>query len=165
MSRPRRSVRPVAIAGLVIGIGMGGFLDGILLHQVFQFHNMMSARVPTDDLVGAKVNMVWDGLFHAGVWVATAIGILLLFRAARHPDALLSGKALGAGALLGWGLFNLVEGTVDHHLLGLHHVYEPAGLSRWDYLFLAFGAAQGATGWMIVRTAAHDASLHRPHIG
>lgn len=153
MTLRRTTTRPVATAGIVIGIGMGGFLDGILLHQILQLHNMMSARIPTDDLVGAKVNMVWDGLFHSGVWIATAIGILLLFRAARRPEALLSGRALWGGALLGWGLFNLVEGLVDHHLLGLHHVYEPAGLSRWDYLFLAFGAAQVATGWMIVRTA------------
>ena len=38
---------------------------------------MLSARIPTDTLVGAKVNMVWDGLFHAVVWTATAIGIAL----------------------------------------------------------------------------------------
>ena len=24
--------------------------------------------------------------------------------------------------LVGWGAFNLVEGTIDHEILGIHHV-------------------------------------------
>lgn len=57
------STRFLHAAGLAIGMGMGGFVDGILFHQIFQFHNMLSARISTDTLVGAKVNMVWDGFF------------------------------------------------------------------------------------------------------
>jgi len=26
--------------------------------------------------------------------------------------------------IIGWGLFNLVEGVVDHHILTIHHVRE-----------------------------------------
>ena len=133
--------RPLLSAGLALGIGMGGFVDGILFHQVLQIHNMLSARIPNTDLVGAKVNMVWDGVFHAGVWTITCVGILLLWRAGRHGAANLSGRLLAGALLMGWGLFNLVEGLIDHHLLKLHHVYEPMGLSMWDYLFLLWGAA------------------------
>ena len=145
------SVRPVAAAGLAIG--MGGFVDGILFHQILQIHNMLSARVPTDTLVGAKVNMVWDGVFHAFVWAMTAAGIVLLWRAATRPGVTLSGRALFGGCLAGWGLFNLVEGVIDHHLLGLHHVVERLGPSVWDWLFLAAGAALLATGWLLIRAA------------
>jgi uncharacterized membrane protein len=42
--------------------------------------------------------------------------------------------------LLGWGIFNLVEGAIDHYLLNIHHVVERLGLSKYDHLFLASGA-------------------------
>ena len=151
MAEAELTIKPLATAGMVIGIGMGGFVDGILFHQILQIHNMLSARIPTDTLVGAKVNMVWDGLFHAAVWIATAIGIALLWRAVKRPDVLLSGKALFGSMLMGFGLFNLIEGILDHHILNLHHVYERSGVSSWDYVFLAFGAALLLTGWLMVR--------------
>lgn len=142
--------RAVVRAGVAIGIGMGGFVDGIVFHQVLQLHNMLSARVPTDTLVGAKVNMVWDGLFHAFVWSVTALGIVLLWRA-RGVAARVPGRVFGGAMLLGWGLFNLVEGVIDHHLLGLHHVVERLGLSAWDWLFLASGVAFITTGALLIR--------------
>jgi uncharacterized membrane protein len=149
--------RPLLSAGIALGIGMGGFVDGILFHQILQFHNMLSARIPNTDYVGAKVNMVWDGFFHAGVWTITAIGIVLLWRAGRTQGADLSGRLLGGALLMGWGLFNLVEGVIDHHILQLHHVYEPMGLSYWDYLFLVWGAGMLAGGWATCRQAGHVA--------
>lgn len=148
-----KTARHLTTAGTVIGIGMGGFFDGIVFHQILQIHNMLSAKVATDTLVGAKVNMVWDGLFHAGVWIATAIGIWLLWKAVKRSDVLLSGRALIGSMLLGFGLFNLVEGLINHHILQIHHVYEILGLSAWDYLFLGSGVALITTGWMLVRTA------------
>lgn len=143
--------RPLLSAGLALGIGMGGFVDGILFHQILQLHNMLSARIPNTDYVGAKVNMVWDGVFHAGVWTLTAAGVLLLWRAGRTAGADLSGRLLAGALLIGWGLFNIVEGAIDHHLLQLHHVYEPLGLSAWDYAFLCWGAAMVVAGWLLVR--------------
>lgn len=137
-------------AGTAIGIGMGGFVDGIVFHQILQIHNMLSARVPTDTLVGAKVNMVWDGLFHLFVWGMTATGIVLLWRA-RARTGTVPDRVFGGALLLGWGVFNLVEGLIDHHLLGLHHVIERLGPSPWDWVFLASGVAFGATGWMLTR--------------
>ncbi len=153
IDRPRSAtIRPLATAGMTIGIGMGGFFDGILFHQILQVHNMMSARIPTDTLVGAKVNMVWDGLFHAVVWAVTAAGIAMLWRATAQGRAAGSGRTLAGSVLIGFGLFNLVEGVVDHHLLHLHHVYERLGVSAWDYLFLASGVALIATGWLTIRS-------------
>lgn len=147
------TTKPLTAAGTVIGIGMGGFVDGIVLHQIFQVHNMLSARVSTETLVGAKVNMVWDGLFHAFVWLATAAGIAMLWRAAKRPDVILSGRAFVGSLLLGYGLFNLVEGLVDHHLLGLHQVYQRLGVSVWDYLFLTSGIVLIVVGWRLIRAA------------
>jgi uncharacterized membrane protein len=145
------TIKPLTAAGTMIGIGMGGFVDGILFHQIFQIHNMLSAKVPTDTLVGAKVNMVWDGLFHTVVWLATAIGIGMLWHAVKRNDVLLSSRAFLGSILLGYGLFNFVEGLIDHHILNLHHVYERLGQSVWDYVFLASGIALIATGWLMIR--------------
>ncbi len=145
-ARPSGTLRA---AGLAIGIGMGGFVDGIVFHQILQFHNMLSGKIATDNLVGAKVNMVWDGLFHAFVWIMTALGIWLLWKAARQRDALLSTRVLVGSMLIGWGLFNVVEGIIDHHILNLHHVYEVMGQSIWDYAFLLWGATMIAAGWVI----------------
>jgi uncharacterized membrane protein len=57
--------------------------------------------------------------------------------------------------LVGWGSFNVVEGVVDHQLLGLHHVREGAGIDEtaWDLGFLAFGALLVAGGWLLASVA------------
>src|SRR3978361_1247129 len=131
--------KPLVAAGTLLGIGMGGFLDGISLHQIFQLHNMLRAVRPKLTLADAEINMFWDGLFHALTWVMTALGLSLLFHAGKRRDVPWSGKTLLGGIVLGWGLFNLVEGVIDHHILGIHHVVESMGLSMYDYAFLGSG--------------------------
>ena len=153
----RRTARPAIAAAMTVGIGMGGFFDGIVFHQILQLHNMLSARIPTTTLVGAKINMVWDGLFHAVCFVITLIGVSMLWRAARRGDVAFDNRALIGGGLLGWGLFNVVEGVIDHHILQIHHVYEIHGQSGFDYAFLAWGAAMIVVGWRLTRAAARSA--------
>jgi uncharacterized membrane protein len=147
------NTRPAFVAATTLGIGMGGFFDGVVFHQILQLHNMLSARIAPTTLGGAKINMVWDGVFHAAVWLVTLLGIVLLWRAARRGDVRFDNRALVGGGLLGWGLFNVVEGMIDHHLLNLHHVYEIYGLSVWDYAFLGWGLAMIAVGWLLGRAA------------
>ncbi len=143
---------PLLAAGLLLGAGLGGFVDGIVLHQLLQWHNMLSAQLPPDTLVRAKVNMYWDGVFHAAVWVLTAVGLGLLWHAAGRVDVPHSGRSLAGALLLGWGLFNVVEGVIDHQLLGLHHVREYAADKQpWDLGFLAFGLALLAGGGALFR--------------
>lgn len=138
-------------AGAVLGVGMGGFVDGILFHQILQLHNMLSNRVLRDSLVNEQINMFWDGMFHAFTWLAVAIGIVLLWRAVTRGGVLLSGRALGGAMLLGWGLFNLIEGTVDHEILQLHHVYQNGNHMLWDTAFLLSGIALIGGGLMTIR--------------
>jgi uncharacterized membrane protein len=149
-----RTRRPLISAGTLLGIGMGGFVDGIVFHQILQVHAMLSARLPKTTLANVEVNMVWDGLFHAATWTVTALGIALLFRAGRRADVPWSGRTLFGSMVFGWGLFNLVEGVIDHHLLHVHHVYEPAGgVSIWDWLFLASGVVFMTLGGWMIRSA------------
>ncbi|GAB2727526.1 DUF2243 domain-containing protein [Nocardioides pakistanensis] len=52
--------------------------------------------------------------------------------------------------LAGWGIFNLVEGIVNHHLLGVHYVRDDIGAPlSWDLGFLAFGVPLVISGWLL----------------
>jgi uncharacterized membrane protein len=134
----------VRVAGLALGMGLGGFLDGIVLHQLLQLHGTVSSRVPLTTLLGAKVNMFWDGVFHAGVWTLTVAGVVLMHRAAAAGRTI-PGRALAGAMLAGWGTFNLVEGLVNHHWLDLHQVHQ-LGPAYWNHLFLLSGAVLLAWG-------------------
>ncbi len=153
----RMRIGPLVSAGLVLGVGLGGFFVGILLHQILQWHNMLSSVVPPTNLVAMKYNMIWDGIFHAAVWTACCIGLGLLFRAGRRSDAAWSGRLLVGSLLGGWGLFNLVEGTIDHFVLGLHHVHPGEGQLAWDVGFVGIaGVGFLLLGYAIARSARID---------
>ena len=138
--------------GIVLGLGLGGFVDGIVLHQIAQWHNMLSSteRWPASTVEGLERNMLADGLFHAATWILVALGLWLLWsvrRSGRHA----SGWVLIGWMLVGWGIFNLVEGVIDHQLLGIHHVRHES--LAWDLGFLGFGMLLVVGGWLLARSA------------
>jgi len=138
MAQARRGNTAV-MGGILIGIGMGGFVDGIVLHQILQWHNMLSNWIPRTSMDAMRINMRWDGIFHAFVWLVTLAGILRLWKAARQGEPIPSGRAFAGQFLLGWGLFNLIEGMIDHQILQIHHVREVPGYTVYNLTFLAIG--------------------------
>jgi uncharacterized membrane protein len=67
VTRPRRVCSsPPRAPGLLLGLGLGGFVEGSVLHQILQWHHMMSdtAGYPVTTLRGLEVNTVADGFFH-----------------------------------------------------------------------------------------------------
>ncbi|MFW6317551.1 MAG: DUF2243 domain-containing protein [Halorubrum sp.] len=149
---PRRA-KGLVRAGILLGVGAGGFFDGIVFHQILQWHHVVSARVAPTTVAGLRANVLADGFFHAATYVFTFLGIALLWRAWRRPAVPRSSRALVGSVVLGWGLFNVVEGLVNHHLLGLHHAW-PAGpgpVALWDAVFLAWGALFVMAGYVAVR--------------
>ena len=152
--RPRG--RPPLLPGFLMGIGLGGFVDGILLHQVLQWHHMLTGHGGESPatVAGLEANTLADGLFHAATWVCVAAGLLLAVRAWQRRAPAPSWSAQAGLLLAGWGAFNLVEGLIDHQLLGVHHVRDDLGAPLgWDLAFLALGAAQLAVGALLVRRA------------
>ena len=149
----RRSRSTPTAAGLLLGLGLGGFFDGIVFHQLLQWHHMVSStdRWRTTTVRGLEVNTLADGLFHAATYLLTAVGLALLWRAARTAHPPWSTRAFVGMLLAGWGLFNLVEGIVNHHVLGIHHVRSGDGRPAWDFAFLAWGAVMLAGGWVLAR--------------
>jgi uncharacterized membrane protein len=150
------AIRPLVASGMVIGIGMGGFIDGIVFHQILQSHNMLSAKYPPTSVVNLEVNMFWDGMFHLMTWTVTSIGIAMLWRTMQRPDAVQTTRGLVGAMLSGWGLFNLVEGIINHHILHLHHVREVEDHLIWDIAFLASGVILLTFGFIMVRSAANS---------
>lgn len=154
--------RPLISAGTLLGIGMGGFVDGILFHQLLQIHNMLSAKYPKTGVdpqtavVNIEINMFWDGLFHAFTWTMTALGLALLWRAVKRLDGPLPNRILLGSLALGWGLFNLTEGIINHHLLHIHHVTETEGHLFWDLLFLGSGVGLILIGWALIHAGRAD---------
>ena len=154
--------RPLISAGTLLGMGLGGFVDGIVFHQLLQLHNMLSARFPVSGVdamtlaANLEINMFWDGLFHTLCWVMTAAGLALLWRAVGRPDVPHSGRTLLGSLALGWGLFNLVEGVIDHHILHVHHVAETANHLIWDLAFLGSGVLLCLVGLALIQWARGD---------
>jgi uncharacterized membrane protein len=146
VSRPR----PRRTPGVVMGIGLGGFLDGILLHQLLHWHNMGSTVLPPVTMETMRQNMRWDGWFHLAMLAITCAGIFLLLREATHNRQLPVARGLVGQMLLGWGGFNVVEGAVNHRALGIHHVRDlPAYDPMYDWLFFAFSLALLVIGWLL----------------
>lgn len=147
-------VRQTTVACVLLGVGLGGFVDGIVLHQILQWHHMLTATGdhPADTVAGLEANTLADGLFHAAAWVFVVAGIVVMTRAwAAGGRAPTLGSQIG-GLLAGWGAFNLVEGLVNHHLLGVHDVRDDVADPLWWNLgFLALGAALVVVGVLLVR--------------
>lgn len=142
-------------AGILFGLGLGGFFDGIVLHQILQWHHMVtSAGYPPDSVENLKLNTLLDGIFHASTYIFVVLGLIILWRTARRRHLRWSSKLLTGTMLIGFGAFNLVEGLVDHHLLGIHHVNETVPREQWIYWdvgFLIWGAAMLVGGWALYR--------------
>jgi uncharacterized membrane protein len=154
MAGPPSETVPFPLAGsLMLGLGLGGFVDGILFHQVLQWHHMVtSAGFPVTSVSNLTFNTLLDGLFHAAAWVLTLGGLFLVWIGAQRGRW---GFRPFIGALLmGFGLFNLIEGVLSHILLGIHHVNETVSREYWlwwDLGFLVWGAAMLAAGYGLYR--------------
>lgn len=143
---------PLIASSLVLGIGIGGFADGIVLHQILQWHEMLSNKFPPDTVLQKSVNMFWDGIFHLFTLLATIVGIYLLWNVLRKVKFNTSGYLLSGGILAGWGIFNLVEGIINHQILEMHNVREVAANKElWNYGFLLFGILLLLSGWLLIR--------------
>jgi len=136
--------------GVFLGVGLGGFFDGIVLHQILQWHHLVSERVTPDTVGNLQLNTLADGLFHAVTWTFTVLGALMLWAGMRRT-ASFDGRTFAGTLLIGWGVFNVVEGLVSHQILGVHHVRPGPDQLAYDLAFLAWGAAMLVGGALMTR--------------
>lgn len=125
-----------------------------MLHQLLQWHHMVSAQTPPSSLAGLEDNTLADGIFHAVTWLVTTLGSLAAYRAWQRGEVA-PPWGVHAGALLaGWGIFNLVD-SANHFILGLHHIRDDlGGPVSWDVGFLVFALVLIAVGAALIRRRA-----------
>ena len=100
-------------AGVLLGLGLGGFFDGIVLHQILQWHHMLtSAGYPADSVENLEINTLADGLFHASTYIFVVWGLIILWRQARLPHFRWSTALFVYSVLIGFGLFNLSKASL-----------------------------------------------------
>ena len=139
----------------LMGAGLGGFIDGIVLHQILQWHHMLTdtGGHPSTTVPGLEANTLADGLFHLATWLLVGAGMLMTVKAWQRRELAPPWRAHLGMLLVGWGVFNLVEGLVNHQVLGIHHVRDDlGGPLGWDIAFLASGALLVAIGLALPRS-------------
>ena len=125
---------PLAIG--VLGFALGGFFDGILLHQVLQWHHFLSL-VGGEALRDIRTQILWDGLFHVAVYAIALLGLFLLWRA-RAEFGETTGMMLLGWALLGFGIWQLVDVVGFHWIVGIHRIrVDVPNPLAWDIGWLA----------------------------
>ncbi len=149
------AARAPRLPGFLLGIGLGGFIDGIVLHQIVQWHHMLTdtGDHPMTTLSGLEANTVADGFFHLATWAFVGAATVLTVRAWQRGELAPPWRAHIGMALMGWGIFNVVEGLIDHQILGIHHVRDDlGGPLGWDLAFLALGVLLIVGGRALARS-------------
>ena len=133
---------------LLLGAGVGALLDGFVLHQLLQWHHLLSSRTSDETLAGLEENTLADGIFHTASLAVLVLGLVLLLGRRIEP------RPLVGLALAGWGVFNVVDQLVFHLALGAHHIREGVeNYQIYDWGFFAVGVVLIAAGASLVRSA------------
>lgn len=137
-------------SGYLLGFALGAFFDGILLHQVLQWHHLLSGLQgePFNDI---RVQILADGLFHLKAYVFALIGLGLLWHTRGEFTRPLAGRLLLADTLIGFGVWHVLDGILSHWILGIHRIRMDAeNVLLWDLVwFFVFGIAVIAAGWWL----------------
>ena len=153
---PQRAGRLGALqAGLLIGVGLAGTLDEVVLHQLLGWHHFF-------DRMGPSLGRISDGIFHVATTTALAGGVYALARRGQAGGREVRRRAW-AGIFLGAGGFNLYDGTVQHKLLRLHKIRPQApDQLPYDLVFNAVALAALAIGWLLLRRSNREARGSAP---
>lgn len=126
-------MRAWTISGIMLGFALGGFFDGILLHQILQWHHLLSLVSRVGDL---RAQLLWDGYFHGLMYLVavTAFWGLWRSRTLSYGDR----RHLPARLLLGFGAWHILDAVASHWILGIHRVrLDSANPLLWDLAWFA----------------------------
>jgi uncharacterized membrane protein len=127
----------------VLGVSLGGFFDGILLHQVLQWHHLLSL-VPGEDLRRIEAQILADGAFHVLMWLVAVSGLWLLWRSRDDLAADRSGRRLLISLLLGFAAWNALDVVGFHWIAHIHRIRVDVPVEDrlfWDLLWLGLFSA------------------------
>lgn len=134
----------------LLGFSLAGFFDGILLHQILQWHHLLIA-LEGAAFADMRVQILADGLFHLFMYVLAFVGLWLLWRARSEFVQPCADKPALAYSLIGFGTWHVIDAFVVHWMLGFHRIRMDAdNLLLWDLIWLVlFGVIPLAVGWMM----------------
>jgi uncharacterized membrane protein len=131
-------------AGALVGVGVAAFLDETVFHQLLHWHHFY-------DRSTTSVGLVSDGVFHAFGFAAVVAGLFLFADLQRRGTTVV--RQVLAGALLGFGAFQLYDGTVQHKLLRLHQIRYHVHLLPYDLAWDGVAVVALAVGVVLLRRA------------
>jgi uncharacterized membrane protein len=142
----------ITSAAFVLGVALSGFFDGILLHQVLQWHHLLSL-VPGERFRDLRVQVFADGLFHVAMYLVAAAGLWLVWRTRASLNADDAGRRVIGGLLIGFGVWNIVDVGFFHWILGIHsiRVNVPDPLLYDLAWFLGLGVVVAIAGYLLLR--------------
>ena len=148
----RRTEGRLRWAAALIGFALGGFFDGILLHQVLQWHHLLSG-LDGPGWQDLRVQVLADGLFHLLMYVIAAVGLWLLVRSRSRLPVAGSQRRLVAYTAIGFGSWHAIDAVLSHWWLGLHRIrMDVAQPLAWDVGWLVlFGLLPVLFGWRMAR--------------
>jgi uncharacterized membrane protein len=129
------------LAGVLIGVGVAAFLDETVFHQLLHWHHFYDGST-------LEAGLVSDGVFHAGGWIAIVVGLFLFADLQRRRVTV--PKRVWGGGLLGWGLFQVYDGLVQHKVLGLHQIRYEVDLLPYDLAWNISGAVGAVVGAVLL---------------
>ncbi|ANN76574.1 DUF2243 domain-containing protein [Bordetella flabilis] len=139
-------------AGYALGFAMSGFFDGILLHQILQWHHLLSG-VQSARFGDLRVQIMADGLFHAAMYLVAAAGLYMLYRARADLSLPRGGRRLMANFWIGFGVWHVLDAVLSHWVTRIHRIrMDVSNPLAWDlaWLFL-FGVIPLLAGWRLRR--------------
>ncbi len=154
------AARRVSPGVVVVGLALGMFFDGILFHQILDWHHLVSEYHSDATRQGLETNMFWDGVFHASAWVVLTLGLALLWR--ERARGLPPTAGFVGSLLIGFGAFQILDQLVFHLALGAHHIREVDNYQVYDWTVFAIGVVIAAGGWLVARRTKERGPLSRP---
>jgi uncharacterized membrane protein len=134
-------------SGALFGIGLAAFIDETVFHQLLHWHHFY-------DKSTTAIGLVSDGLFHAFSWFAT-IASLFMYADLRRRNGLNFLRWLG-GVLLGCGLFQLYDGTVQHKLMRIHQIRYNVDILPYDLIWNSLAVVMVIVGIILISRSRRD---------
>ncbi|GAA4605603.1 putative membrane protein [Actinoplanes octamycinicus] len=136
-SAPARNV----VSGVLLGVGVAGFVDETVFHQLLHWHHFYDKSTPAAGLVS-------DGVFHAVSWFATVAALFLLADLRRR--AAFRATPWWGGLLVGAGGFQLYDGTLQHKVMRLHQIRYDVDVTPYDWTWNILAAVMIVAGAVLL---------------
>ena len=147
----RHPGKRTVLSGFLIGCGIAAsMIDLFIFHLGLQWHHFY-------DLSTHEVALLTDGIFHAFGWFITVWGLFLLADIRRRGGV--NWKRWAGAVALGIGSFQLLDGVLNHKILGIHQIRYGVDLLLYDTVWIGSAIVLMVIGWVVLRMtrSAHDA--------